>query len=177
MMRLLIHIVGDMHQPLHNVNMYNYTYTSGDLGGNKENILLLNKTSMILHSFFDSGATRLANFSRPLSPEGLSQVSEFGYQFRSEYPRSYFGSRVNLTTPESWAQESYDIAHNFIYPFVQETNQVTPDFDSTSYELIKQQLALGGYRLADTLLSIFAPTGPYPYINITVNQSAFLPPK
>lgn len=75
MMRLLIHIVGDMHQPLHNVNMYNYTYTNGDLGGNREKILLLNKTSMILHSYFDSGATRLADFQRPLSPDNMSKIS------------------------------------------------------------------------------------------------------
>lgn len=118
MMRLLIHIVGDMHQPLHNVNMYNYTYTNGDLGGNKEKILLLNHTSMILHSYFDSGATRLDGFSRPLSPVDEAKLTDFALQFRTEFPRSYFGNRVNLTAPEAWAQESFDIAHNFIYPFV-----------------------------------------------------------
>lgn len=64
---------------------------------------------------------------------------------------------MNITVPEMWAQESYNIAHSFIYPFVDQTNQVTPDWDATAYELIKQQIALGGYRLADTLLSIFAP--------------------
>ena len=43
-MRLLIHIVGDVHQPLHNVNMYNTTYTDGDIGGNRETITLPDNT-------------------------------------------------------------------------------------------------------------------------------------
>ncbi|KAL4473566.1 hypothetical protein ABPG74_022430 [Tetrahymena malaccensis] len=172
MMRLLIHIVGDMHQPLHNVNMYNYTYTTGDLGGNKEKILLLNKTSMILHSYFDSGATRLDSFPRPLTQEKLSNLSALAYSFRTQYPRSYFGQRMNVTTPEQWAQESFDIAHNFIYPFVSQTNQITPDWDTQAYELIKQQLALGGYRLADILLGIFQnQTAPVNQTNSTSTQT------
>ena len=74
MMRLLIHIVGDMHQPLHNVNMYNYTYPNSDLGGNKENLMLLNNTLMILHSYFDSGALRLDSFNRPLNLENYTRL-------------------------------------------------------------------------------------------------------
>ena len=74
MMRLLIHIVGDMHQPLHNVNMYNYTYPNGDLGGNKEKLMLLNNTLMILHSYFDSGALRLDSFNRPLNLENYTRL-------------------------------------------------------------------------------------------------------
>jgi len=34
MMREILHIVGDMHQPLHNSNFYNESYKTGDLGGN-----------------------------------------------------------------------------------------------------------------------------------------------
>jgi len=32
--RLLTHIIGDMHQPLHNMNMYSQQFKSGDQGGN-----------------------------------------------------------------------------------------------------------------------------------------------
>ena len=32
--RYLIHVVGDIHQPLHSVSFYNSTYKSGDRGGN-----------------------------------------------------------------------------------------------------------------------------------------------
>jgi tRNA G37 N-methylase Trm5 len=32
--RYVVHIVGDMHQPLHSVALYNETYPKGDIGGN-----------------------------------------------------------------------------------------------------------------------------------------------
>lgn len=33
MARYLLHLVGDIHQPLHSTTMYNSTYKTGDLGG------------------------------------------------------------------------------------------------------------------------------------------------
>lgn len=34
MARYLLHLVGDIHQPLHSVTMYNSSYKKGDMGGN-----------------------------------------------------------------------------------------------------------------------------------------------
>ncbi len=34
MARYLLHLVGDIHQPLHSTNFFNETYKNGDLGGN-----------------------------------------------------------------------------------------------------------------------------------------------
>lgn len=33
MARYLLHVVGDIHQPLHSTMMFNNTYKNGDLGG------------------------------------------------------------------------------------------------------------------------------------------------
>jgi hypothetical protein len=30
----VVHLVGDIHQPLHSVALYNLTYPKGDIGGN-----------------------------------------------------------------------------------------------------------------------------------------------
>jgi S1/P1 Nuclease len=38
MARYLLHVVGDIHQPLHDTMMFNGTYKTGDLGGKKDNI-------------------------------------------------------------------------------------------------------------------------------------------
>lgn len=37
-MRYILHVIGDMHQPLHNVAMFNTSFPSpfGDFGGNTE---------------------------------------------------------------------------------------------------------------------------------------------
>ena len=38
MARYLLHLAGDIHQPLHSVSMYNNSMKTGDLGGNKIHI-------------------------------------------------------------------------------------------------------------------------------------------
>ena len=63
MARYLLHLLGDIHQPLHNTNMFTHNFTTGDLGGikvynigNKINITLSNGTVMNLHGYMDSMA-------------------------------------------------------------------------------------------------------------------------
>ncbi len=37
--RYLLHIVGDIHQPLHAIALFNSTYKTGDRGGNSLNVV------------------------------------------------------------------------------------------------------------------------------------------
>lgn len=70
MARYLLHLVGDIHQPLHSTNMFNGTYKTGDLGGNLIHILTLDNTDMNLHAYFDSIALDqdpVDRISRPLN--------------------------------------------------------------------------------------------------------------
>ena len=41
-MRYTIHGIGDLHQPLHAVSMYNSTFLTGDAGGNLEKMITIN---------------------------------------------------------------------------------------------------------------------------------------
>lgn len=77
---------------------------------------------MVLHAYFDSGILRLGDFSRPLNSVQEQQVTDFAAAYRAEFPRSFFGDRVNISVPEIWAQESYEIAEKSIYPFLKNTN-------------------------------------------------------
>jgi hypothetical protein len=61
--RYLVHIVGDIHQPLHSVSLFNATYPSGDRGGNSQKIIILNESTQNLHSFWDAGAYLIQNDS------------------------------------------------------------------------------------------------------------------
>lgn len=49
-----MHVVGDIHQPLHNTNLFNETYPDGDLGGNRINVTTANNITIKLHNYFDS---------------------------------------------------------------------------------------------------------------------------
>ncbi len=52
-LRLLIHYLGDVHQPLHTVARVNYNYPEGDHGGNSVKLPEINGTDN-LHSVWDS---------------------------------------------------------------------------------------------------------------------------
>lgn len=76
--RYLIHVVGDIHQPLHSVSLYNTTYPSGDRGGNSLKIVLLNGTTQNLHAFWDAGAFKVQNDSwfvtRPMGLQNMTAL-------------------------------------------------------------------------------------------------------
>jgi len=55
------------------------------------------------------------------------------------------------------------LALKYVYPFVQNNHNITVPYEDMALELITQQIALGGYRLADFFLNA--------YVNYT-NQSA-----
>lgn len=60
MLRYLIHVLGDIHQPLHASALFNEVFKDGDQGGN---LFLIKYNSEIgnLHKLFDSGIDRLNN--------------------------------------------------------------------------------------------------------------------
>jgi len=59
MARYLLHIAGDVHQPLHSANMFNSKHKTGDFGGNLVYIISTpstNSTKINLHAYMDSMA-------------------------------------------------------------------------------------------------------------------------
>ncbi len=69
--RYFIHIIGDIHQPLHSAALYNRTFPSGDLGGNLIKVTLEDGSLANFHLFWDYGANLLQNeswaFIRPMN--------------------------------------------------------------------------------------------------------------
>ncbi|KRX05349.1 Phospholipase C/P1 nuclease domain [Pseudocohnilembus persalinus] len=156
--RFVLHVVGDLHQPLHNVNMFNATYPSpdGDLGGNMQYIYDLKDRKMLLHSFWDQGAQAFQGpeydpFSRPLNDTAKQWLQQWGEDLAKEYPKSYFeGKDTNMDFYE-WSREAWIIARDFSYPLTYETNQLTEEYVNQAQEICKSQVVLGGYRLANFL--------------------------
>lgn len=87
--RYLVHLVGDIHQPLHSVALYNLTYPAGDQGGNKLRITLANKTAFNFHSFWDSGALVLQNdsygFVRPMDLQNSTELKKIANGMINQY--------------------------------------------------------------------------------------------
>ena len=105
--RYVLHLVGDIHQPLHSIQMFNSTKAllNGDQGGNLINITVDGEVYN-LHSFLDSIAAIIqtkddAAPPRPLDSAGKEYIAGLARNIQGAYPRAYFGAAaddLNFTT-------------------------------------------------------------------------------
>eukprot|EP00274_Cyanoptyche_gloeocystis_P001601 CAMPEP_0196663426 /NCGR_PEP_ID=MMETSP1086-20130531/52809_1 /TAXON_ID=77921 /ORGANISM="Cyanoptyche gloeocystis , Strain SAG4.97" /LENGTH=278 /DNA_ID=CAMNT_0041999235 /DNA_START=147 /DNA_END=983 /DNA_ORIENTATION=+ len=151
MLRMLLHFVGDVHQPMHCVSLFDKEFPDGDAGGNKYRV-----GSENLHALWDGGAGMFQGFPpRPLDYKTKEHIRSLADEIIKNHPRSDFKDWQEMD-PEQWASESFELAREHAY--------VTPENQTPSNEymsevrlLSQERVALGGYRLAQLLNSIFLP--------------------
>lgn len=156
--RYAVHVVGDIHQPLHSVALYNRTYPSGDIGGNLEKIVLGNGTTSNFHSYWDAGAYILQNdtwaITRPMNLQNLTALKDVANQLIQQYGKEV-ETLAKIIDPLVWAQESFLIAQNTTYPHILTSNQATQAYNQQTYETSKKRITLAGYRLANYVIDLY----------------------
>jgi len=152
-LRLLIHYIGDLHQPLHATSRMTEAHPDGDLGGN---LFKLDKHGEFdeLHAVWDAMVFWHDNdFPEPLSEEHWKEMGEISSYLRTEYPKeseNWYGK------PEDWATESHEIAVEFVYPEVQEGSWPSDAYIAKGQKIAQKRVAQAGFRLAQTLVELFA---------------------
>jgi len=158
--RFVIHFHGDIHQPLH-------VGFGADEGGNTiEGYYFNDKTN--LHQVWDTGIISgriqysfggsLSNYVNYI----ISQINGNWSEMAKEWAtcNSTDSDDQPLTCPNGWANESADLACEYAYTD-QDGNHIENGFNLAGpyYEFVKnivdQQLAKGGVRLAATLNKIW----------------------
>lgn len=152
MLRVLEHLVGDVHQPLHCINRYTRRLPSGDRGGNLFELKMERNGDAgfvpdNLHAYWDGTAGLF-----PRIPPGApwrEPVRVFARQVREEVSPPP-GIARDLD-PEVWAQEGYRLAVEEAYRGIEEGGRPSEAYRRRAQSTIRRQLALGGYRLAAIL--------------------------
>ena len=153
-LRYLIHLVGDLQQPMHCSTAVWAGDTNGDAGGNG---FAVTGTWSNLHSLWDAGGGAFSDsISRPLNSTELALIDTRAAEIESLHPYATLGG--GSTDPMDWAVEGMAIARDTGYVGV--TRNATP---STTYlnkvkASAKQRAAMGGRRLADLLNTTLAAT-------------------
>jgi S1/P1 nuclease len=142
----LVHLVGDIHQPLHTVGYISAKYPEGDQGGNLYIIKYpaVKPQSMTLHRLWDQGIDSLTGDT---SSENIKIITQ---AIVSMYPADYFGSKINNLEPVSWAEEGLEVASTFVYSTPENSVPNTMYLDR-GRTMVEQKIALSGYRLANML--------------------------
>jgi hypothetical protein len=142
----VLHLGGDIHQPLHATARVTPTEPEGDRGGN----LFALDGDHDLHSFWD-GILSSSNFHWFFWSED-AYVRRIAASITAEHPPSEYGERIDNLDFSSWARESFEISMARVYEL--EPGERPPaSYQRQAVEIARERIALAGYRLARVLES------------------------
>lgn len=176
----LLHLGGDLHQPLHSVALFAKNAPSGDKGGNSFWVAYDDRP-VNLHSFWDRALGEAKSASR------VKEKAET-LRKRKGLRRSDLTDRLRATTAQGWASESAAIAKSTAYLEGKLEGTLTENKPDSAPALPKgyvtsaeteseMRAALAGYRLADELNKIFgSPEALVPAVTEQADCCAYFEP-
>lgn len=138
-LRILLHVVGDIHQPMHAVSEFSQRFPTGDKGGNRV-YLDKNPVANNLHSYWDNGAGWL----KPRQKYSWMVLTHRAKMLEKRYPCQSFHLSY---APHAWAQESHNIAVNKAYR-IKLGHKPSKAYQHMVRQQTQKQIALAGCRLA-----------------------------
>ena len=159
-LRLIIHFVGDIHQPLHSATRVSSANPQGDRGGNLFSIKIpgpnggTKKTN--LHSYWDGGLTTFPRTGPNFAPPPLSQIPAAAAKAKAGNPAT--DPALNLDDPtnyQAWADESFELAKSVVYKGIKNGSKPSAAYNTKGIKTARKRVAWGGYRLAALLNSVW----------------------
>ena len=134
-LRLLIHIAGDIHQPMHVGRLE-------DLGGNRIKAFWFADATN-LHALWDTKLIEFQNLSYTEYSANINHASKAQRRAWQQQPMT------------EWLFESYQIAEKLYEGVKQKEPRLSYRYDFENIEMLNQLLLKGGVRLAGLLNEIF----------------------
>lgn len=157
-LRLIIHFVGDIHQPLHAATRVSSTNPEGDRGGNLVSIKILGANGKLkttnLHSFWDGGISSFPPTGPNFRPPPLSTIPAAVAKATAGNPAT--DPELKLDDPfnfNAWADESFELAQSVTYKGLK--TKPTAAYKNRAVKVARKRVAWGGYRLAALLNAIW----------------------
>jgi hypothetical protein len=158
----LLHIVGDIHQPLHATTRFTQDDPDGDGGGNGvefcergKSCTKSDKRFRNLHAFWDDSLGNSDSVKSALALACVTSVPASGHCLPE--PDS---AAVEVDDPNQWAQESFDLAKAVAYRSPVGPGEgpyyVTATYRQRVGSTAEKQVALAGARLARLLEAALA---------------------
>jgi len=158
----VMHLAGDIHQPLHTASVYSKAYPQGDAGGTQQFIQDPDtKQVESLHWFWDDRVEKSAD-PRAIEATAADLEKRFARESLGELSAS------QPTDFAHWAfDESHAIAAAHAYPDDLKTSATNtaapalpPGYSDMVADVASRRIVLAGYRLSDLLRAIAAAPLP-----------------
>lgn len=134
-LKMLIHLVGDMHCPMHAGHL-------SDLGGNRVPVIYFGE-AMNLHSVWDTSLV-----------ESAHRWSYTEWQREIDRLSKEDAAKVASGDPADWMQETLELCSE-VYASTPEGTKISYDYVSKYAPVIERQFLRGGLRLARLLNEIY----------------------
>lgn len=139
-LRILIHVVGDLHQPLHAASLVSHQFPKGDKGGNLF-VLGKNSVGINLHRYWDTGGGAF------LGRQSKERITAKAQMLERKWPCEL---ALKHKKPRQWAEESHELAKTFAYSLTPGTIP-NKDYKLNTQQVAEKRVAFAGCRLADIL--------------------------
>ncbi|MDZ7343175.1 MAG: S1/P1 nuclease, partial [candidate division KSB1 bacterium] len=146
----VLHLVGDIHQPLHCSARVTPTEPEGDRGGN----LFKLDSNYTLHGYWDNLVS--LTYVRNADESEQDYIERISRAIMARYPLAALTARLHMGDFEAWAKEGYQISKTKVYPAtLQREKAPSENYRQEAYRLAEAAIALAGYRMAKMLEQLF----------------------
>ncbi len=157
----IMHLGGDIHQPLHTSARVTDTEPKGDQGGN---LFLLSpvgtarENQLNLHWYWDSIVGR----SIPLKGNMCERdyIEMVAKKMMKKHSFASLSGKLNLGKYGEWQRDGFAFNNTIVFPTDLKRNEMpSAQYRKNAFKLAEGQLALAGYRLGETLNAVFGTPG------------------
>jgi S1/P1 nuclease len=160
-LRFVIHLVGDIHQPLHGSTRVTRALPEGDRGGNDFMVNVRDPNGgthpVKLHIYWDGGLGTFPNGGPNFSPPPDGEIPPAMATVLHGHPSS--DAQIAAGGPfnyQGWAAESKDLGIHIAYDDLPPNGTVSRSYQEAGVEVARRRVAWAGYRLANLLDAIWA---------------------
>ncbi len=167
----ILHLGGDIHQPLHTSARVTKDDPKGDQGGNLFSLSpkdAKGSDRVSLHWYWDSIVGRnIPRVSDACDSEYLPAIAKL---MTGKFPAGKMQNRLKLGKFDEWQQEGFQIASTKLYPASLKMGEMPSEtYKKMAFEIAEEQIALAGYRMGAMLNQIFDSPPIQPNGNKTGN--------
>ena len=152
----ILHLGGDIHQPLHDSARVTKYDPKGDQGGN---LFMLSpkgakgEDRVTLHWYWDSIVGRNIPRNDACDSDYLPPIAQ---QLMNKYPFAKMQGQLKIGKFDDWQKEGFQIASTKLYPASLKFGEMPSEgYKKQAFEIAQEQIALAGYRLGEMLNQIF----------------------
>jgi hypothetical protein len=149
----VLHLMGDIHQPLHTSSRVSSASPQGDRGGNAFPVTIPPYPDGNLHSLWDDDLR--AHTPRKASEDTATYIGRLASGVEKRFPQTALAKEVGAGSYTTWIADGVALAQANAYTGIDSGTAASTAYKTKVDQIAVRRVALAGYRLAALLNKLF----------------------